>query len=172
MQQRCQNQTRLHGLPAAPAVRLQRRELGRYGDGRHGFNKVRYCAQNKITFARSRPDCKNDNWFVEQKDYSIVRRAVGHSWHDTPDELQSLSKPYAMLRLYTYYFQPSMKLIEKTRTGSKVRGRYDTARTPCRRVLESGTVPYKVNRLQDRLDALAQSKHKTKENVNLEQILT
>ncbi len=153
---------------------------------------VRYCTENKITFTRSRPYRKNDNCFVEQKNYSIVRRAVGYRRYDTPDELETLNELYAVLRLYTNYFQPSMKLIEKTRIGSKVRKKYDPAKTPYRRVLESDTVPdeaiqnikqiytslnpvklnREVNRLQDRLDALAQSKYKAERQANLEYIST
>ena len=40
-----------------------------------------------------------------------------------------------MLRLYTNFFQPVMKLIEKARTGSggKVKKKYDRARTPYRK---------------------------------------
>ena len=38
----------------------------------------RYCDQEKITFTRSRPYRKNDNCFVEQKNYSVVRRLVGY----------------------------------------------------------------------------------------------
>jgi len=153
---------------------------------------ARYCTQNKITFTRSRPYRKNDNCFVEQKNYSIVRRAVGYRRYDTPDELQALNELYAVLRLYTNYFQPSMKLIEKTRIGSKVRKKYDRAKTPYRRVLESDTVPdeaienikqiyaslnpvklnREIDRLQDRLDALAQSKYKAEHNANLEYIST
>src|SRR5712691_11653371 len=34
----------------------------------------RYCEQEKLTFTRSRPYRKNDNCFVEQKNYSVVRR--------------------------------------------------------------------------------------------------
>ena len=34
---------------------------------------VRYCTERKITFTRSRPYRKNDNCFVEQKNYSVVR---------------------------------------------------------------------------------------------------
>jgi len=152
----------------------------------------RYCTQNKITFTRSRPYRKNDNCFVEQKNYSIVRRAVGYRRYDTPGELQALNELYAVLRLYTNFFQPSMKLIEKTRIGSKVCKKYDKAKTPYRRVLESGFIPdeakeeleqlyvtlnpaklnREVNRLQDRLDELAQSKHKAEQEVNLEYIST
>ena len=45
-----------------------------------------------------------------------------------------------VLRLYTNFFQPVMKLVEKTRTGSRVRKKYDRARTPYSRVLESAYV--------------------------------
>jgi hypothetical protein len=37
---------------------------------------LRYCQQQQISFTRSRPYRKNDSCFVEQKNYSIVRRAV------------------------------------------------------------------------------------------------
>jgi hypothetical protein len=153
---------------------------------------VRYCTEAKITFTRSRPYRKNDNCFVEQKNYSVVRRAVGYRRHDTPLELETLNDLYALLRLYTNFFQPVMKLVEKTRTGSKVTKRYDRARTPYSRVLESAHVPEQtkdelrqayavlnpvklgreISRLQDRLDAIAQAKTHARQDANLEYIPT
>jgi hypothetical protein len=94
-----------------------------------------YCQEEKITFTRSRPYRKNDSCFVEQKNYSIVRRAVGYLRHDTEEELATLNELYRHLRLYTNFFQPTMKLIEKTRIGSKVIKRYDKPLSPYRRVL-------------------------------------
>lgn len=159
----------------------------------HLFN---YCVEKKITFTRSRPYRKNDNCFVEQKNYSVVRRAVGYCRYDTATELELLNQLYSALRLYTNFFQPVMKLVEKTRTGSKVTKRYDKARTPYRRVLESrftskrtkGALkreyatlnPVKlnreINRLQDRLEACIHSKYKAAQqrerSVNLEYIST
>jgi len=38
----------------------------------------RYCLQEQITFTRGRAGRKNDNAHVEQKNWSIVRRAVGY----------------------------------------------------------------------------------------------
>ena len=139
---------------------------------------VRFCDENKITFTRSRPYHKNDNCFVEQKNYSVVRRAVGYWRYDTEAELAVLNELYGWLRLYTNFFQPVMKLIEKTRVGSKVRKKYDQAKTPYRRVLESPFISReakeelqqeyaKLNpvelkreiiRLQDRLSELARLK--------------
>ena len=154
-----------------------------------------YCRENKITFTRSRPYRKNDNCFVEQKNYSVVRRAVGYRRHDTEEELEVLNELYDHLRLYTNFFQPVMKLIEKTRIGSRVKKKYDRARTPLQRVLESNFVPkqakealreeyVKLNpvklkreiiRLQERLDDLVRSKSRPKQeerHVNLEYIFT
>ena len=154
-----------------------------------------YCRENKITFTRSRPYRKNDNCFVEQKSYSVVRRAVGYRRYDTEEELEVLNELYDHLRLYTNFFQPVMKLIEKTRIGSRVKKKYDRARTPLQRVLESNFVPKqakealrqeyaKLNpvklkreiiRLQERLDDLVRSKSRPKQeerHVNLEYIFT
>src|SRR3972149_4203281 len=38
----------------------------------------RYCDQEQITFTRSRAGRKNDNAFVEQKNWSVIRRLVGY----------------------------------------------------------------------------------------------
>lgn len=97
----------------------------------------RYCQDEKLTFTRSRSYRKNDNCFVEQKNYSVVRRAVGYLRYDTEVELCILNELYRHLRLYTNFFQPTMKLIRKTRIGSKITKKYDKAQTPYRRVLAS-----------------------------------
>jgi hypothetical protein len=98
---------------------------------------VRYCKEHKITFTRSRPYRKNDNCFVEQKNSSVVRRTVGGARYDTPEELALLNELYLRLRLYTNYFQPVMKLVEKTRVGNRTTKKHDAARTPYGRVLTS-----------------------------------
>jgi len=97
----------------------------------------RYCQEEKITFTRTRSYRKNDNCFVEQKNYSVVRRAVGYGRHDTQEEQAIINDLYKELRLFTNFFQPSMKLIGKTREGSKVVKKYDKPLTPYRRVLAS-----------------------------------
>lgn len=96
---------------------------------------VQYCAQEQLTFTRSRPYRKNDSCFVEQKNYSIVRKTVGYDRYDTDTEHTLLVKLYATLRLFTNFFQPVMKLKQKTRNGSKVTKLYDAPLTPYARVL-------------------------------------
>lgn len=142
----------------------------------------RYCIQEKITFTRARSYRKNDNCFVEQKNYSVIRRAVGYMRHDTPEELLLLNELYWHLRLYSNHFHPVMKLLEKTRVGSKVKKKYDKPQTPCQRVMASPNIPKdikkwlsrehdklnpaelkrNITRLQNKLIRYASSKQKRK----------
>ncbi|WP_083816156.1 DDE-type integrase/transposase/recombinase [Thermodesulfobium narugense] len=97
----------------------------------------RYCVENNITFTRSRKYRKNDNCYVEQKNYSVVRKYVGYFRYDREVELITLKRLYESLRLYINFFQPIMKQISKERIGSKVTKKYDKARTPYQRILEN-----------------------------------
>lgn len=112
---------------------------------------LRYCNEKQITFTRSRAYKKNDNCFVEQKNYSVVRRNVGYLRYDTEEELKTLNELYQYLRLYTNFFQPVMKLKEKIRIGSRVTKRYDAAKTPYRRILEAKHIDSAVKRKLKRL---------------------
>ncbi len=115
---------------------------------------LNYCEREHITFTRSRPYRKNDNCFIEQKNYSVVRRAVGYLRYDTDKELRVLNELYGVLRLYTNFFLPSIKLIEKTRIGSKVVKRYDTPRTPYRRIMDEDDNKVSKERLRKQYDKL------------------
>jgi len=100
----------------------------------------RYCIAEKITFTRGRAGRKNDNAYVEQKNWSVVRRAVGYWRYDSPKQLDLLNTLYARLHLYVNFFLPVMKLKEKVRFGSKVKRVYDDPQTPYARVLVSHDV--------------------------------
>ena len=100
----------------------------------------RYCCKEQLTFTRSRAYKKNDGCYVEQKNWSIVRKTVGYWRYETPEEVELLNQIYQRLRLFSNFFQPQMKCYEKTRIGSKLKKRYDTAKTPYRRVLENSAV--------------------------------
>ena len=105
---------------------------------------LRYCDQNKITFTRSRPGNKNDGCHIEQKNWSVVRQAVGYHRYDTAAELELLNQIYALVRLQVNFFSPQQKLICKTRQGAKVIKKYDTALTPYQRVLASPDITKKI----------------------------
>jgi len=101
---------------------------------------LRYCQQQRITFTRARPYRKNDNCYVEQKNYSVVRQTVGYQRFDTAAELMVLKQLYATLRLYTNFFQPTMKLKSKERFGSRVQKSYYNPQTAYQRVLACAQV--------------------------------
>jgi hypothetical protein len=96
----------------------------------------RYCMQEEITFTRGRVGRKNDNPYVEQKNWSIVRRAVGYARYDSQEQLDLLNRLYALLRFYTNFFLPVMKCQQKVRVNGKVKRIYDDPRTPYARALE------------------------------------
>jgi hypothetical protein len=66
----------------------------------------RYCLEEKITFTRGRAGRKNDNAYVEQKNRSVVRRAVGYWRYDSPGQLDLLNTLYARLHFYVNFFLP------------------------------------------------------------------
>lgn len=96
-----------------------------------------YCQRQGIAFTRSRPYKKNDSAHVEQKNWSVVRRLVGYDRYSSQAAFQALNRLYSLLRWYTNFFQPVMKLKRKSRHGARVHKVYDTAKTPYQRVLES-----------------------------------
>lgn len=95
---------------------------------------LKYCQHERITFTRSRPYRKNDNCFVEQKNYTIVRRHVGYQRLAGTAQRTLVNELYGYLRLYANYFQPVMKLKSKERHGSQVKKTYDAAQTPYQRL--------------------------------------
>lgn len=120
---------------------------------------LRYCQQEKITFTRGRVGHKNDNPFVEQKNWSVVRRLVGYGRYDTPQQIKLLNKLYDKYRLFANFFLPVTKLIHKERVGSRVKKIYDKPSSPFQRVLASPDVSeIHKNRLRDayaNLDVIA-----------------
>jgi hypothetical protein len=104
----------------------------------------RYCRGEHRTFTRGRSGHKNDNAYVEQKNWSAVRRFVGDLRYDTPAQLAWLNQLYERWHLYLNFFIPGMKSKEKVRTGSKVKRVYDEPQTPFARVLASADVSAKI----------------------------
>jgi hypothetical protein len=99
-----------------------------------------YCRNHQITFTRSRSYKKNDSCYVEQKNWSIVRRIIGYERYSSKPAVETLNRIYNILRFYVNFFQPTMKLVSKNRHGSKVHKVYAPAQTPYRRLLASGTL--------------------------------
>jgi hypothetical protein len=98
-----------------------------------------------VHLSRSRPYQKNDNRFVEQKNGSLVRAYLGHERLDTVAQTLAVNRLYDKMWLYYNFFQPVMRLTEKTpiREDGRlvhVKRRYDPARTPFDRVCATGVM--------------------------------
>jgi len=100
-----------------------------------------YCSATDIELTRSRPYHKNDQAWVEQKNGAVVRRLVGYRRLEGLVGAEALTRLYAASRLFVNFFQPSFKLKEKVRTGSRVTKRYHAPETPCARLLASDDIP-------------------------------
>lgn len=98
----------------------------------------KYCKKEHITLTRSRSYKKNDSCHVEQKNGNVVRRIVGYDRYTSKAAYDCLDRLYYLVRLQFNFFQPTMKLISKTRHGAKVHKVYEEAQTPYQRLLKAG----------------------------------
>ncbi len=105
---------------------------------------------------------KNDNSFVEEKNWSVVRRLVGYGRYDTPKQVAHLNALYKVYRSYFNHFLPVTKLIQTEHHGSRVKRIYDAPKTPYQRVSDSpdviDEVKAKLRREHVKLDVV-QLKH-------------
>jgi len=108
------------------------------------FDLIAYCKQEEITFTRGRAYKKNDQCYVEQKNGAVVRQLVGYDRLEGLGAYKQLTELYRAVRLYTNFFQPSMKLREKHRKSSKATRKYHPARTPFQRLKDAGTIDAKT----------------------------
>ena len=60
----------------------------------------------------------------------MVRRFVGHDRYSGQVAGQTMAYLYESLHLYANFFQPSFKLIDKTRDGATTVKRYSQPATP------------------------------------------
>lgn len=116
------------------------------------WHMVRYCEQHKLFLTRSRPDRKNDNAYVEQKNNTHVRKWLGYGRYDTKKQLLAINDLYQNeLRLFNNFFRPVMKILSKEKVNNSVCKKiYDVAQTPYQRLLDSNQISQqKKQELQD-----------------------
>ena len=97
----------------------------------------RYCKQESITFTRSRPYKKNDSCYVEQKNWSIVRRQLGYARYEGQESVGLMNKIHRCYNNFSNHFLPSIKLLSKERIGGKIKKKYEKPLTPYQRILNS-----------------------------------
>jgi len=101
------------------------------------YQMLKYCTEEKLVYTRSRPDRKNDNAYVEQKNHTHVRQLVGYGRYDTQEQLTMLNDLYRHeYRLFTNFFRPVMKIKSKEKINNSIcKKKYDTAQSPYQRLL-------------------------------------
>jgi len=100
----------------------------------------------KPHISRSRPYHKNDNRFVEQKNSTLVRSYLGYDRLDTVAQALAVNELYDKMWLYYNFFQPVMRLAEKTwfqeeGQSARVKRRFDSAATPFDRLCATKAIP-------------------------------
>ena len=106
---------------------------------------VNYFSEKLIAFTRSREYQKNDNAYVEQKNWTHVRGLLGY---DRIDLLEVVPLLYDVLKnevsLLNNHFMPCLKLEAKERRQSKIYRKYDDPKTPYQRVLLAQSIDQKT----------------------------
>ena len=146
-------QQALHEIRAGLPFRL----LGLDSDNGSEFinwHLKRWCDREQIHLTRGRPYKKDDNAHIEQKNWTHVRKLLGWERYDSPAAVEAINAVYRQeLRLWMNLYQPSVKLVKKTRVGSKLHRVYSPAQTPLERVLASGQADIRKVALLKKLHA-------------------
>ena len=115
-----------------------------------------YFRKRRIGMSRSRPYMKNDNAWVEQKNFTPVRKLVGYGRFTTAAQLEVFGELYEAAADFRNFLQPAIKLKEKVRVVGKVKRVYEEPRTPYQRLRELGARYQAINpvKLRRRIEEL------------------
>lgn len=107
---------------------------------------IAWCKEQEIELTRSRPNHKNDNMYIEERNGHIVRKFAGYTRWDASESIQILNELYDVLIIYTNHFVPVRKCLKKEKVESRYIRRYDRAKTPYQRVVEHPAVDETIKR--------------------------
>lgn len=122
-----------------------------------------WCDEEEIELSRSRPNRKNDNMYVEERNGHVVRKFVGYMRLDCPEAADALNELYEVLIPYLLHFVAVRRMTGKAKIKSKYVRRYEqVARTPYTRILEhsqvNASVKAKLKAEHDQLNPLVLKK--------------
>lgn len=105
----------------------------------------------RVEFTRSRPYKKNDNCYVEQKNFTHVRELFGYERFEEQDLVRLMNEIYTEYwNPLQNYFLPTFKLKEKVRIGGRIKKKYDKPQTPYHRLIHGTHLSEEEkNRLQE-----------------------
>ena len=97
-----------------------------------------YCRRHGIRVSRGRDYQKNDQAWVEQRNWLAIRRLVGHDRYSSHRAHAVLQELYRHVELHLNFFRPLRKVLQKQRRGARFLKHYDRPQTPYQRLLASG----------------------------------
>lgn len=107
----------------------------------HQFLRYLQDREEKVALKRGRPYRKNDQCYVEQKNFTHVRELLGWDRLDKKDLIEVMNDIYRNeWSLLQNLFYPQMKLEYKARVGAKYKKKYSEPQTPLERILASPNV--------------------------------
>jgi hypothetical protein len=114
-----------------------------------------WCRQEQLAFSRGRSYRKNDQAYVEQRNWLTVRRLVGYERLTSKRAFALLGELYPLLCDQLNFFRPVRKLVAKERDGARVVKHYDAPRTAYQRLMESDQLDARQRaELRHRMEAL------------------
>lgn len=100
-----------------------------------------WCGEERIEMTRSRPNRKNDNMYVEERNGHVIRKFVGYLPLTCIEAVDALNAVYDVLTPYLLHFVAVRRSTGKEKILSKYRRTYERVpKTPYRRIREHPAV--------------------------------
>lgn len=99
-----------------------------------------WCENCGVDMTRSRPNHKNDNMCVEERNGHIVRKNIGYVRLDCKEVVDVLNEYYKALCLFNNHFIAVRRTKEKIRIGSRYQRKFETPKTPHQTILDSDEI--------------------------------
>jgi len=102
---------------------------------------LKTCCDNiGVEMTRSRPNHKNDNMCVEERNGHVVRKHIGYIRIDCQEAVDDLNRYYDALCLFSNHFTAVRRTKEKIRVGARYQRKFEIAKTPYQLVMESDEI--------------------------------
>ena len=116
---------------------------------------ITWARREQVQLTRGRPYRKNDQSWVEQRNWTAARRIVGYQRFDTRAAYRVMQRLYRLLELYLNFFQPVRKVVARSEAGARRTRQFDRAQTPYQRLLALDILDAATHaRLQAQYEAL------------------
>ncbi len=104
-----------------------------------------WCENRGQALTRSRPNHKNDNCFVEERNGHVVRAYVGYARLDAHAAVNALNRLYDVLTPFLNHFAASRRIVKRERIGARWKiTREKKALTPYQRALARKDIPEEI----------------------------